>query len=108
MPIIAEDAGYDPNRDKDTLSKQSNVKNGVNPLACLVGPVTVKYGGDPAKNTTIDLAKHIDETSKAVRSVTGELEMDYGRGLCTLSAPKAQGATGFLKFPEDALYVVIE
>ena len=97
MPIIAEDAGYDPNRDKDMLSKQSNVKNGVNPLAYLVGPVTVKYGGDPAKSTVIDLAKYIDEAKKTIRSVTGELEMDYGRGLCTLNAPKAQGATGFLK-----------
>jgi hypothetical protein len=97
MPIIAEDAGYDPNRDKDNLSKQSNVKNGVNPLAYLVGPVTVKYGGDPAKSTVIDLAKYIDEAKKTVRSDTGELDMDYGRGLCTLNAPKAQGATGFLK-----------
>ena len=97
MPIIAEDAGYDPNRDKNSLSKQSNVKNGVNPLAYLVGPVTVKYGGDPARSTAIDLTKYIDSDNKMVRSNTGEIEMDYGRGLCTLNAPKAQGATGFLK-----------
>jgi hypothetical protein len=97
MPIIAEDAGYDPNRDKDTISKQSNVKDGVNPLAFLVGPVTVKYGGDPAKSRKVDLAGYIDEEKKTVRSVTGELEMDHGRGLCTLSAPRAQGVTGFLK-----------
>ena len=38
-PIIAEDAGYDPNRDKDNFSKESNVKDGVNPLAFLVGPL---------------------------------------------------------------------
>jgi hypothetical protein len=98
MPIIAEDAGYDVNRDKDMLSKQSNVKNGVNPLAYLVGPVTVKYGGDPAKSTVAaDLGKYIDEGKKTIRSITGELEMDYGNGVCTLNAPKAQGVTGFLK-----------
>jgi hypothetical protein len=97
MPIIAEDAGYDVNRDKDMLSKQSNVKNGVNPLAYLVGPVTVKYGGDPAKSTVADLKPFIDEAKKTVRSITGELEMDYGQGVCTLNAPKAQGVTGFLK-----------
>jgi hypothetical protein len=97
MPIIAENAGYDPNRDKDSLSKQSNVKNGVNPLAYLVGPVTVTYGGDPARSTAIDFTGYIDAANKTVRSNTGEIEMDYGRGLCTLNAPQAQGATGFLK-----------
>jgi hypothetical protein len=97
MPIIAEDAGYDPNRDKDYLSKESNVKNGVNPLAYLVGPVEVTYGGDPAKSTVVDLAKYIDPSTKSIASITGELKWDYGNGLCTLSAPKAQGVTGFLK-----------
>lgn len=97
MPIIAEDAGYDPNRDKDSLSKQSNVKNGVNPLAYLVGPVVVKYGGDPAKSTVADLGPYVDAAAKTIKSITGELETDYGKGLCTLSAPKAQGVTGFLR-----------
>ena len=32
-----------------------------------------------------------------VRSITGQLYMDYGKGLCVLNAPKAQGVTGFLK-----------
>jgi hypothetical protein len=97
MPIIAEDAGYDVNRDKDMLSKQSNVKNGVNPLAYLVGPVTVKYGGNPAKSMAADLGPYVDESRKTIRSNTGELLMDYGKGLCTLNAPRAQGITGFLK-----------
>jgi hypothetical protein len=96
MPIIAEDAGYDPNRDKDNMSKESNVKDGVNPLAYLVGPVEVKYGGDPAKSRAIDLGPFIQEDKKLVRSITGQLLLDYGRGLCKLDAPKAQGVTGFL------------
>jgi len=97
MPIIAEDAGYDPNRDKDHLSKQSNVRNGVNPLAYLVGPVLVTYGGDPAKSTVADLAKFIDPSANTVTSITGEHTWDYARGLCKLNTPKAQGVTGFLK-----------
>jgi hypothetical protein len=96
MPIIAEDAGYDPNRDKDNLSKESNVKDGVNPLAYLVGPVVAKYGGDPSKSKVADLKQYIDESAKKVKSSTGEIELDYGKGLCTLNAPKAQGVTGFL------------
>ncbi|HPD15539.1 MAG TPA: hypothetical protein PLE19_11340 [Planctomycetota bacterium] len=101
MPIIAEDAGYDPNRDKDHLSKESNVKGGVNPLAYLVGPVQTTYGGNPARSQVADLSKFIDPSAKTVVSNTGELKWDYGRGLCKLNAPKAQGVTGFLKKAES-------
>ncbi|HLX60200.1 MAG TPA: hypothetical protein VKX17_02850 [Planctomycetota bacterium] len=95
-PIIAEDAGYDPNRDKDNLSKESNIKDGVNPLAFLVGPVVTTYGGDPSKSKVADLKPYIDDAAKTVKSDTNELEWNYGIGLCTLNAPKAQGVTGFL------------
>jgi len=97
MPITAEDAGYDPNRDKDQVSKQSNVKDGVDPLAYLVGPVVVTYGGDPAKSRVADLSAYINKDKRQVRSATGELTLDYGKGLCRLNSPKAQGVTGFLK-----------
>ena len=97
MPIIAEDAGYDPNRDKSNRSKESNVKDGVNPLAYLVGPVVVKYGGDPSKSRVLDLGQYLREDKKSIRSITGQLTMDFGQGLCTLNAPKTQGVTGFLR-----------
>ncbi len=97
MPIIAEDPGFDPNRDKGQIAEKSNIKDGVNPLAFLVGPVLAKYGGDPAQSKVMDLAKYIDDKTKIVKSNTGELAWDYGQGICTLNAPKAQGATGFLK-----------
>ncbi len=96
-PIIAEDAGYDPNRDVGDIAPESNVKGGVNPLAFLVGPVVTKYDADPSGSKVIDLAKYIDDGRKTVKSVTGELALDYGKGICLLNAPKAQGVTGFLK-----------
>ncbi len=95
MPIIAEDEGYDPNRDQGLIAKTSNVKDGVDPLAYQVGPVRVMYGGDPAKSTVADLTKYIDHSAKTVAAETGELKWDYGNGFCTMDAPKAQGATGF-------------
>jgi len=101
MPLIAEDAGYDPNRDKDNVSKQSNLPGGVHPLAFLVGPVVAKYGGDPAKSTVQAMDKYIDDAQKKARSNTGELEWNYGDGLCTLNSPKAQGVTGFLSKTGD-------
>ncbi|MGD0090450.1 MAG: hypothetical protein ABSE73_11070 [Planctomycetota bacterium] len=97
MPIIAEDEGYDPNRDKGLIPRESNIKDGVDPLAYLVGPVLAKYGGDPAKSKVADLAKFIDPAKKTVTANTGELELNYGAGFCKMDAPQAQGATGFLK-----------
>jgi len=95
-PLIAEDAGYDPNRDLTSFPKTSPIKTAVNPLAFLVGSVVVKYGGDPKNSKVIDLNKYIDTKNKIVKSITEELEWDYGKGICLLKAPKAQGATGFL------------
>ena len=101
MPVIAEDAGYDPNRDQDNRSKESNVKEGVNPLAYLVGPVVAKYGAASAPSRVVDLSAYIDSQRKTVRSVTGEITLNYGDGWCRLDTPKAQGATGFLKAGGD-------
>jgi hypothetical protein len=95
-PLIAEDKSFDPNRDAVRGGK-TDLQNGVNPLAFLVGPVQVKYGGDAKNNQVVDVSKSIDDKKKTVRSITGELNFNHAAGLCTLNAPKAQGATGFLK-----------
>lgn len=95
-PIIAEDESFDPNRYEGNFGKLSNIQKGVNPLAYLVGPVEVKYSEKPAASKVIDLTKYIDEEKKIISSITGELTMDYSTGLCTLDAPNAKGATGFL------------
>jgi len=95
MPIIAEDEGYDPNRDQGLIAKTSSIKGGVDPLAYLVGPVEVTYGGDPTKSHVMDLAPYIKGDTKTVGSDTQELLWDYQNGFCTVNAPKAQGATGF-------------
>ena len=97
MPIIAEDAGYDPNRDQDNRSKESNIKDGVNPLAYLVGPVVANYAVESAPSRVLDLRQYLDPQRKTVRSVTGEITFNYGDGWCKLDTPKAQGVTGFLK-----------
>ena len=68
----------------------------IDPLAYLTGRVELditKQGG-PSRGP--DLSALIDRRAKRVRSLTGELNWDYGRGLLTVDAPSAQGATGFL------------
>lgn len=96
-PVLAEETGYDPNADQGDTAKQSQSAGRVQPLAFLVGPVKVTYDSDPAKTKILDLSRYIDREKKVVRSVNGELTWDYGRGFCTVDAPRAQGATGLLK-----------
>jgi hypothetical protein len=95
--VIVEGQSFDPNRDKIAFAEGSPVKTAVDPLAFLVGPVDVKYGGDPTKTRVAELTPYIDSTRKIVKSNTGEITLDYGLGVATLNAPKAQGVTGFLR-----------
>lgn len=100
-PILAEGPAFDPNRDPGVSPNGKPARppgsTGVDPLAFLVGPVEVRYGGTPAQTRVApEVARLINLEKKTVRSITGEITLDYGKGLCTVDAPKAQGACGFL------------
>jgi hypothetical protein len=95
-PLISEESGWDVNRDTGNIAVTSAVKTAVDPLAFLVGPVQTVLGGDPAKTTVTDLSKYIDKANKIVRSSTGQIETDYGRGIYRVNAPRAQAVAGFL------------
>lgn len=95
-PLVAENAAYDPNRDAGNLAPEVKLLSAVDPLVFLVGPVQVEYDADPAKTTVTDYAPLIDRQRQVVRSNTGEIQIDYGRGLYTVAAPRAQAAVGFL------------
>lgn len=96
-PLISEEPGWDPNRDQGNIAVTSSIKTALDPLAYLVGPVRVVYGSDPAKSTAVELSKYIDRQGKVVRSITGQIETDYGRGVYRVNAPAAQAAAGFLR-----------
>jgi hypothetical protein len=55
----------------------------------------VSYGGEATTNHVADMDQYIDTSAQTVSSATGELQLDYGRGLCSMNAPKAQGTCGF-------------
>jgi len=97
LPAIYEDEGFDPNRDTDRFREEVAATGKADPLAFLVGPVETVYGGDPAKNSIAETSPWIDSKNKIIHSSTGELAWDYGVGVCTINAPKAQDACGFLK-----------
>ncbi|MFP4379643.1 MAG: hypothetical protein ACLFUS_03990 [Candidatus Sumerlaeia bacterium] len=79
------------------LSKDDN--RGLNPLALMVGSMHRSFVDD-IKDAGITIDPRVDECIDAerqiVRSVTGELELNWGTGLLRIMAPKAQGAVGFL------------
>jgi hypothetical protein len=68
----------------------------IDPLAFLAGRVEVNITEQGGISKIVELSTLINRQEKTVRSATGELLWDYGRGLATVGAPAAQGATGFL------------
>ena len=95
LPIIGEEPGWDPNRDEGIAAFQSDVETAVDPLAYLVGPVRASYGSD-SPDKVIPLDEYINRGRKTVRSVTGQIETDYGRGIYRVDAPRVQAVSGFL------------
>lgn len=95
-PLLPEEAGFDPNRDTRVPASEAEAarQGKVTPLAYLTGPVEVTFGGQTTK--IADLSSLIDSQRSTVRSSTGELKWNYQNGVCTLNAPKAQGAVGNL------------
>lgn len=69
---------------------------GIDPLAFLVGQVNLRFG-EQNTSQVVDLTRYLDRATRVIRSTTGELTWDYGRGLVTVNAPQAQAVTGFLR-----------
>ena len=97
VPVISEESGWDVNRDTANMVLTGKVKTAADPLAYLVGPVKVVYNSDPNKTAVIDLARYIDRGKKIARSITGQIETDWGKGVYRVNVPRAQAAAGFLK-----------
>ncbi|HEY0548027.1 MAG TPA: hypothetical protein VGF13_00415, partial [Verrucomicrobiae bacterium] len=95
---LPQDASFDELRLKD-VPAGSEVKPGqrIDPLIHYAGRVDVSFTGAPGKTALQDLKPFIDRTQQTVRSSTRELKLDYGKGLLTIDAPVAQGASGNLK-----------
>lgn len=110
---VQEEQGFDELRKKDIPAggvMQGKEFSAIDPLAFYVGRVVYDCEGKKEKNKLIDLSKYIDHAKKTIKSVTGELEWDYGIGVATVNTPRSQGACGFLskKGKIDLGDVVIE
>jgi hypothetical protein len=95
---LPQDAAFDELRLKDVPAgpriKPGNV---IDPLVHFAGRTNVNFTDAGGEAKLGDLKPYIDRTRQEVRSTTGELKLDYGRGFFTINAPKAQGVSGALK-----------
>jgi len=92
------DADLDELRKKDVEGGgKSGEREALDPLASFVGRVNIRLdeaGGSPR---IADLSACIDRGGQVVTSSTGELRLDYGKGVLTVNAPAAQGVSGDLR-----------
>lgn len=95
---LPQDAAFDELRAKDvpagTTLRPGNV---IDPLVHYAGRTNVNFSASGGPATLKDTSRLIDRARKAVTSSTGELRLDYGKGVLTIDAPSAQGAGGDLK-----------
>src|ERR1041385_3401188 len=95
---LPQDAALDELRLKD-VPQGSEVRPGqrIDPLIHYAGQVAVSFVTEPSATKVTGLAPFVDHANKTVMSTTGELRLDYGKGILTINAPRAQGLSGALK-----------
>lgn len=91
-------ASFDELRLKD-VPQGLEVKAGqrIDPLMHYLGRTEVHFSPDPHAVKLADTRGLMDRQRQTVTSATREVVLDYGRGLLTLQAAKAQGACGALR-----------
>ena len=93
IPQIAEGARFDPNRDQ-SFAEGKVAGTSADPSLFLQGPVIVGFEGGPSAGP--GATPPPSASSGIITSATRQVTMNPNTGICTLNAPKAQGATGFL------------
>jgi len=88
---LPQDAALDELRLAD-VPKGTEVKPGqrIDPLIHYAGQVAVSFVDEPGSTRVTDLAPFVNHAKKTVTSSTGELKLDYDKGVLTLNADRAQ------------------
>jgi hypothetical protein len=95
---LPQDAALDELRLRDVPSGAA-LRPGqrLDPLLHYAGRADVRFTNGPASAKLENLSPFIDHAAKTVTSSSGELKLDYGRGLLAIDAPRAQGLSGALR-----------
>lgn len=94
---MPQDAAFDELRLKDVpqglVLRPGNV---IDPLVHFAGRTHVRFTAQGGPPTLADLRPLINHSQQTVASSTGELKLDYGKGIVIINAPSAQGVSGNL------------
>jgi hypothetical protein len=95
---LPQDAALDELRLKD-IPNGAELKPGarLDPLLHYAGRAEVSFVSGPGSVKVSDLKPLIDHAKQTVTSGTGELKLDYGKGVLTINAARAQGVSGRLQ-----------
>jgi len=95
---LPQDAALDELRLKD-IPSGAELKPGarLDPLLHYAGRAEVNFVAGPGSLKVSDLKPLIDHAQQTVTSSTGELKLDYGKGVLTINAARAQGVSGALQ-----------
>ncbi len=93
---LPKDTGVDDLRAQEIQGGNLVADTGFDPLLKLTGRVMVNLGAEGEHRINPAARQKIDYEAKTVESINGQLKLDWGKGLMTINAPKAQGVVGFL------------
>ena len=95
---MPQNAAFDELRLKD-VPQGTEIKPGnvIDPLVHLAGRTKTNITAEGGAHKLADLSRYIDRRAQTVVSTTGQLRLDYGRGVLTINAPAAQGISGHLR-----------
>lgn len=68
----------------------------IDPRAFWVGRVKKQFSDGPGSVRTAPLGDYISDETRTIRSLTGELNWNWGDGIVRVNTERAQGAFGFL------------
>ncbi len=96
---LADAANFDQLRLADIPKGGANIETKqletLDILSHFVGKVRVNFTTQAVPSRLEDLSPYVNRSAKTIRSKTGELFWDYGKGLLSINSAKAQGLVGF-------------
>jgi hypothetical protein len=94
---LPQDAALDELRLADVPAGRAGKTGGrIDPLIHYIGRVDVRYVEGEGGVKLADVGGWLDHDRRVVGSATGEVRLDYGRGVLTVDAPMVQGCSGAL------------
>jgi hypothetical protein len=93
--VLTNNLTPDEVSDEPSLMDPARRSRRVPTQAAAVGGLRTRFGEQPAHVVKEPLVPYWDKERKSVRSLTGELEWDYGRGVVEIRSDKTQGIVGF-------------